>query len=111
MYLFNIHTQCSQSNAVLETVSRAVPLRLCCFDTFQRPVQFASDRMIFFMVPIFAHTVQDGASNSRHVQKSSRHIKNTILDIFVNLILIFDSFKIKVMNTHHDLSGKKRQNI
>ena len=46
---------CSHSNAVLETVSRAVPLRSCRFDSFQRPVRFASDRMIFYMVPIFAH--------------------------------------------------------
>ena len=86
IYIHLQHFQCSQSNAVLETVSRAVPLRSYPFNSFQRPVWFASDRMIFYMVPIFAHTVQDGASKSRHVQKSSRHVKNIILDSFVNLI-------------------------
>ena len=103
------HSQCSQSNAVLETVSRPVPLRSYRFDSFQRPVWFASNRMIFYIVPVFAHTVQNGANNSRHVQKSSRHVKNTILDSFVNLILICDFSTVMLGHEyHHDLSGKKR---
>ena len=104
----NTHSQCSQSNAVLETVSRTVPLHSCRFYSFQTPVRFASDRMIFYMVPICAHNIQDGASNSRYVQKSTRDVKNTISDSFKNLILICDSSMVKVMSTHHDLSGKKK---
>ena len=50
------HSQCSQLNTVLETVSRAVLLRSCRWDSFQRPVRLASDRMIFYMVPI-SHTL------------------------------------------------------
>ena len=46
--------------------------------------------MIFNIVSITAHIVQDGASNSRHVQKSSRHVKNIILSIFENLTLTGD---------------------